>query len=211
MFRHREGTAGRRLWLERAGGAVDAADDIQFELLTSAVLFAPVFGEVAGAMLALWDWAVRGACLQGWLRQVGDGGAVRPIDDLWSLQRDLVDRLARLDVLFASDEDLAMAGNSAHEQLGTLRRRIGPGPLLILTAGADGAWLDIDRPQWHSRSRWHLPVPARAEGVSTTGAGDAFAALFLLGYDGMPFRDEINDRALHAMQGVASILERRRS
>lgn len=210
VFRHREGPDGRRLWLERASQGIETEDDIQFELLTHAVLFAPVLDEVAEGMLDLWSWTVRGASLQGWLRQAREGGEVRPIDDLRSLSDGLVERLARLDVLFASHEDLAMAAQAPRDQLRALRRRVGPGPVLIVTAGVEGAWIDIDRPDWRSRARWHQRPPRRVDGVAATGAGDAFAALFLLGYDGMPARREISDRALRAMNGVISMLERRR-
>lgn len=211
VFRHHEAASGRRLWVEQRGGRVDIDGDAPAELLPHSALFAPVLDELPDAALDLWGGAVRGACLQGWLRCADSGGEVRPIDHLGLLPDETVRRLASFAVLFASHEDLAMLGGAPDVQLVALRRRIGPGPLLILTAGVDGAWFDIDRRDSGLRSRWHLNAPARVVDVLSTGAGDAFAALFLFGYDGMPFRGEINDRALRAMNGVASILERRRS
>ncbi|HET8571509.1 MAG TPA: PfkB family carbohydrate kinase [Candidatus Limnocylindria bacterium] len=207
-FRHREGRVGRRLWLEPGGAGVRMAPGAQLPMQAHAVLFAPVFDELPDASLGWGGAALRGACLQGWLRRTEAGGAIAPLE-LASLHDSTVSRLATFDALFASDEDVSADRGTPERQLDALRTRLGPGPLLVLTLGADGAWFDIDRPQG-TRARWHMAAPTRIDDVATTGAGDAFAALFLASYDGALSRDGVSDAAAQAMSGVVRMLEKRR-
>jgi sugar/nucleoside kinase (ribokinase family) len=205
-FRHRESPQGRRLWLECPGGSIVLSAEVERRLGMAAILFAPVAAEIDARILLTWDgsWR-RGAILQGWLRRADEGAEVEPIrpDDLAD---ELVAALASLDVLVASREDLLAAADAPFDQLHALRRRVGGSPMLIVTDGPDGVWID----DGHGEAR-HLSAPWRVEGVPMVGAGDAFAALFVakLGAS-RSVRSEVDAAAHEAMRGVAEILDERR-
>jgi len=203
-FRHRDAEGGRRLWLEADTDPIQLPDDAYGRLLTAAILFAPVAGEVPTAVLGTWEdsW-MRGAILQGWLRRAGVGEQVDAIPPS-ELPDDLASALGSLDVLVASREDLAAAADTPVAQIDAIRRRVGKRPVIVVTDGAEGAWIDIaDR---HPR---HLRVPWRVDGVPTVGAGDAFAALFVARLAaGAQHEREV--AATGAMRSVAEMLEGRR-
>jgi sugar/nucleoside kinase (ribokinase family) len=130
------------------------------------------------------------------------------------LPDDLVEALASLEVLVASREDLAAAADVPQQQIQMLRRRVGPRPVLIVTDGPEGIWID-----WAHRQPEHLAVPWRVDDVPTVGAGDAFAALYVarLAGAGLPVdplrfdpRGDRHEAAHYAMRGVAEMLESRR-
>jgi len=171
----REAGGRRRLTLEAAAAKllVTAADVRAFQ--AAAVLLAPVAGELsAESVVSARSSAVVVAALQGWLRSLEPGKVVRPLP-LASLDDELATALDHLDAMVASEEDLAAVGADPIAQLVTLRRQVGDRPLIVVTTGADGAWVDDG-----SRGRHHLPAPRSLEGISTVGAGDAFAALLTL-------------------------------
>lgn len=206
-YRHREGPEGRRLWLEATTSPIRLPDDVIGRLLCSAILFAPVAGEVPTPILRTWDdtW-VRGAILQGWLRRTAIGVEVEPVTPA-ELPDDLIAAFAGLDVLIASREDLAAVADPPHEQITALRRRVGPGPILIVTDGVDGVWIDAGR-----EPPRHLAVPWRVADVPTVGAGDAFAALLVARLANAEQIPRSRDEALaYAMRGVAEMLEARRA
>lgn len=127
------------------------------------VLFAcPVLDEVQLSAMAAPSGALLGAGLQGWFRSVRADGLVEPFrpGDLSFLEG--------CKVVFCSDEDL---GDDRARLIEILRRLA---EIAILTEGARGALLY----QGDSVHRVH-PCPARE--VDPTGAGDTFAACFLLG------------------------------
>ena len=205
-FRHRETAAGRRLWLECAGGQIDLADEAVDRRRIRAVLFAPVVAEVEAPMLGFWSsLGRRGAILQGWLRRSGEGGQVEQIAPD-TLDDELVAAVGRLDVLIASREDLVAAAEAPAAQLRALRARVGAGPILIVTDGPEGVWIG-DGPA----APRHLPAPWRVEGVPMVGAGDAFGALFVAGLDPTARAPaDLDGTAERAMRGVAEMLEARR-
>jgi sugar/nucleoside kinase (ribokinase family) len=212
-FRHRESPAGRRLWLENGGGAIDLDHDAAGRIRTRAVLFAPVASEVGPGILRraheLWSpgtWT-HGAILQGWLRRASHGREVVPLTPS-ELSDDLVGALARLQVLVASREDLLAADALPARQLAVLRARVGDGPVLVVTDGPEGVWMDDG-----ASSLRHLPAPWRVEGVPMVGAGDAFAALFVAGLASKPagFPADLDALAMRAMRDVAELLAARRS
>jgi sugar/nucleoside kinase (ribokinase family) len=204
-FRHRESSAGRRLWLEQPGGSISVPSKVVESVRTGAVLFAPVAAELPPAALHIWDdsWR-RGAILQGWLRSAADDGSISPIAPN-ELPDHLVVALATLDVLIASREDLLAAAEAPHDQVRALRRRFGRGPTLIVTDGPEGLWIDDDvgPPR-------HLPAPWRVDGVPMVGAGDAFAALLLTRLRWSATRSELDAATEMAMRGVAQLLDARR-
>ena len=133
-----------------------------------AVLFAPVAEEVPTSALTDVPAPFRAAGIQGWLREAGvDGWVVTR--QLADFEPELASALRGLDLLIASHHDLGLPdGPSA---LVELRAWVGPGPELVVTAGAHGAWLDDGvSPAAH--------VPAKiVTDRHTIGAGDAFAAV----------------------------------
>ncbi len=135
----------------------------------SAVLFAPVAGEVGLPMPTGSAARVRAAGLQGWLRIADADGWVQP-RRLSDLDPDLAAALRDLDLLIASEDDIGEANGVV--ALTALRAWAGPGPELVVTAGADGAWLDAG-----SGPPAHVPAQVVEGGRHTIGAGDAFSAV----------------------------------
>ena len=141
-----------------------------------AVLIAPIAGELdPGAVVATSAVSVRVAALQGWLRILVMGEPVRP-RSLTGLGAELCRALGDMTALVVSDEDLAGAVPDADDAVGALRDWVGSGPLLVMTAGQAGASLELP-----GGVRVAVPAPLAVTGVSTLGAGDAFAALFAAG------------------------------
>ncbi len=130
-----------------------------------AVLLGPVAGEVQPQSAAIFRGRLLGACLQGWLREIGAGGAVRPRDPFcWPA--DVVLEYAQ--VVFVSDEDLPPDKTAP-----ALERWSRSVPVVAFTRGEKGAEICY-RGEWR-----HIDAfPART--VDPTGAGDVFAAAFLI-------------------------------
>jgi sugar/nucleoside kinase (ribokinase family) len=205
-FRHGETDGRRSLWLEGAGGAVALGPEARDRIRTAAVLYAPIAGEVMPGALRVWDerWP-RAAILQGWLRSVATGEIQgRPLGDL---AVDLVAALRKLDVLVASRDDLLADADEPHRQLHALRARFGPRPILVVTDGADGLWLDAPGKRPASDWREHLSVPFVVDDPAAVGAGDILAAHLAMrgGRDG-DWRDQVRQ----SMQAVAETLAARR-
>ena len=109
--------------------------------------------------------------IQGWLRDLRVGEAVRPLA-LASLAKDLVEAFGHADAIVVSTEDLAEGADDPFGQVRALRQLIGPRPLIVVTLGADGFVLDDP-----AASRIVASVPRRVVvGVPTVGAGDTFGA-----------------------------------
>lgn len=129
------------------------------------VLLGPVAQEVAPSWCELFPHAVLGACLQGWLRTWDGTGQVHfaPWMEAW-------DWLPRFTAAFLSVEDLG-------EHLDLAATYVARCPLFVLTAGSQGATL-------YRQGRPEAVLPFAAQEVDPTGAGDVFAAAFLLRYGG---------------------------
>ncbi len=167
-FGHRDTPHGRELVVEQAPPTLACP---KRAFVPAAVLYAPVaneFGTALGGQRH--DGAWRAAILQGWLRTLEPGRRVQPLP-LTALADGLIELLAGFDALIASVEDLLAVATGPAAQLDALRRRMGAGPLIVLTDGAAGAWLDDPGGRRLQRPPVHL------EARRTTGAGDAFAAV----------------------------------
>jgi sugar/nucleoside kinase (ribokinase family) len=145
------------------------AGDIDFTVLPDdwrrpdALLLGPVAGELAGPAAGAFEAGVVGANAQGWLREVDRQGNVSPRE--WP---DPGRDLRGVHLLVLSEQDLPRAGPRAREFLAYV-------PMVALTRGWEGLTL-LTREAVHQ-----VPALPREE-VDPTGAGDVFAAAFLMRY-----------------------------
>jgi len=128
-----------------------------------AVLLAPVVGEITEPAAALFEAGVVGATGQGWMRSVAASGEVAR-----TAFQDAATHLLGVHVLFLSEGDLPAGGPPAGDLLACV-------PMVALTRGWEGVQL-LSRDGILS-----VPGLARRE-VDPTGAGDVFAAAFLVRY-----------------------------
>jgi 1D-myo-inositol 3-kinase len=163
-FEHRE-AAGMRALRARGAARPLTADDLPEDWRPAPlVLLAPVLQEVDPLLAAAFPDAAVGAELQGWLRAVNGEGAVRPTE--WT-SPDAT--LRRLLAVFVSGHDV----RGQESQITEWVQRV---PLAVVTAGAAGAILYVNGDRYEIR-------PRRTREVDPTGAGDVFAATFLIHYD----------------------------
>ena len=128
-----------------------------------ALLLGPVAGELGAGVATAFEAGVVGAQAQGWLRSFDPDGDVTPRE--WTTA---ASDLAGAHVLFLSDKDMPEARARARDFLGTV-------PLVALTRSWEGLTL-LTRD-----GHFDVPTLPREE-VDPTGAGDVFAAAFLLRY-----------------------------
>ncbi|MBF6590321.1 MAG: ribokinase [Ktedonobacterales bacterium] len=142
------------------------------------VLLAPLAQEVAPAMAAGFPASLVAATPQGWLRRWAADGfvvpcplghAARALPHLGALILSREDVLAVPDAS-GGDDLLPTSAAEADARIAAWARLV---PLVVVTAGADGAQLlrDGEPPR-------HFPASPVRE-VDPTGAGDVFAAAFL--------------------------------
>jgi sugar/nucleoside kinase (ribokinase family) len=145
------------------------ADDVDTEALgdewrnPDALLLGPVAGELGGVAATGFEAACVGAIAQGYVRAVDPQGRVSP--RAWERpERDLLG----VHVLVLSEQDLPEADEAARELLSDV-------PMVALTRGWRGLTL-LTR-----GGALEVPSLPRPE-VDPTGAGDVFAAAFLVRY-----------------------------
>jgi sugar/nucleoside kinase (ribokinase family) len=162
-FTHRH-EAGTRVMevpaLARPLGAPDVPQDWRE---ASIVLLAPVIDEVDPLLAVAFPDATLAAAAQGWLRAREAGGGLT--SHAWTPPDFLV---GRLQAVFLSREDVT----GHEERIVELYQRV---PFGVLTADRDGALLFVNGERYEVR-------PRRAREVDATGAGDVFAAAFLVHY-----------------------------
>jgi sugar/nucleoside kinase (ribokinase family) len=163
VFEHRHRETRRALRVTSAAQPLGPADVPEDWRDAGLVLLAPVVGEVDPALVETFTDATLAASAQGWLRRIEAAGLVttRP----WNPPQGL---LERLQALFVSGEDVRGQESELTEWLQRL-------PLAAVTAGKNGALLYVNGERYEVR-----PRPARV--VDPTGAGDVFAAAFLVHY-----------------------------
>jgi sugar/nucleoside kinase (ribokinase family) len=169
-FEHGAENGRRTLRVADAAGPIGVDDVPEDWRDAPIVLLAPVLNEVDPRIATAFGDASLGAAAQGWLRGLGPQGAITPTT--W-MPPDFL--MARLQALFLSREDVGSDVTGAVEMF----QRV---PVGVLTAGEDGALLFVNGERYEVR-----PHPARE--VDGTGAGDVFAAAFLVDYqrDGNPW------------------------
>jgi len=127
------------------------------------LLLGPVADEVPRGLAASFEADLVGAGAQGWLRSFDEDGGVSPRE--W---RDPARDLAGVHVVFLSEQDLPQAGARARELLAHV-------PIVVVTRGWQGLRL-------YTRDAVQEVPSLPREEVDPTGAGDVFAAAFLLRY-----------------------------
>jgi 1D-myo-inositol 3-kinase len=163
-FEHREAAGGRVLRVRGAASPLTAADLPEDWREAPRVLLAPVLQEVDPALAGAFADAAVAAELQGWLRAVDREGAVTP--GQWPAAKGVLDHLQ---AIFVSAHDV----RGQESQVSEWVQRV---PLAVVTAGAAGALLYVNGDRYEVR-------PRRTREVDPTGAGDVFAATFLVHYD----------------------------
>lgn len=121
----------------------------------------PVAQELGEEMVGLFPHSLLCLTPQGWLRRWNEEGRVHP--QRWEGAESV---LPSIDLLIVSEEDLG--GEAA-----SLRQHLDLPPISVVTQGAQGATL------YHKEKSYRFPAP-QARSVDPTGAGDIFAAAFLV-------------------------------
>jgi sugar/nucleoside kinase (ribokinase family) len=172
-YRHRQEDGRRVLLLEAVSAQIAPPDAMDGS--PSVALLGPIASELTAPTMAALEATIRPRCtvmlIQGWLRHLVIGEPVRPVpltrvpDELWTA-------FGAADAIVVSTEDLAEAPEDPFIQAAAVRERIGAGPVLVLTLGAEGYLLDDP-----STDRVIASVPRRVvDGVPMVGAGDTFGA-----------------------------------
>jgi sugar/nucleoside kinase (ribokinase family) len=157
-----DGEGGRRQVLIARAGDIDLTGLPDRWRDPEALLLGPVAGELQAFPVSAFEAGGVGAVAQGWLRDVAPDGTVSARE--WpSAARDL----SGVHALFLSELDLP-GGRRARDFLQFV-------PIVVLTRGWEGVTLFT-----HDGAR-EIPSLPRQE-VDPTGAGDVFAAAFLVRY-----------------------------
>ena len=128
---------------------------------TPVVKFCLIADEVDISLLNAFPNALIGATIQGWLRQWNDKGEISPKQMDWDI-------LKAVDIVFMSEEDIA----GFESVIPTIIENV---KILVLTKGAKGATIFFE-----NDSQDYPAFPVKE--VDPTGAGDIFAASFLVQY-----------------------------
>ena len=170
-FEHRPGAEGRALRVTAAAVPLAAAHVPEDWADARIAILAPVLQEVDPLIAAAFTDTAVAVAAQGYLRTLGREGEVTP--SAWPSPAWL---LGHVQALFLSREDVADEAGSVVEWL----QRV---PVGVLTEGREGAQVFVNGQGYEVR-----PRPARE--VDETGAGDVFAAVFMVHYEaeGDPWR-----------------------
>jgi len=163
VFEHRHEPGGRVSHVRSVASPLTTADVPEDWRDAALTLLAPVVDEVDPMIATLFTDGAVGAAAQGWVRQVTPDGLVIPRP--WQSPESL---LQSVQALFLSREDIL--GQEA-EVIEWFQRM----PVGVLTADSVGALLFVNGERYEVQ-----PRPARE--VDPTGAGDVFAATFLIQY-----------------------------
>ena len=162
-FVHDAARTPRAMRVSALARTLAAADVPEDWIDAPLVLLAPVAGEIDPLLATAFTGPTLAAAAQGWLRAIEPAGAVTPA--AWTPPEFLLDRLQ---AIFLSTEDVAGQEEAAIAWF----ERV---PIGVLTAGRLGALLFVNGERYE--------VAARPTGeVDATGAGDVFAAHFLIHY-----------------------------
>lgn len=161
-FENIETAAGRKQILHQTARRI-TKEDIPNDLHKSPIVhLGPVADEVDMEIISvLTDNCLVGITPQGWMRRRGENGDVSY--QYWQPAEHLA---RRADAVIISDEDVQRDESTIHDYAQLFR-------LLVVTEGFNGA-----RVYWHGDVR-HFSAP-QMNVLDPTGAGDIFAAAFLI-------------------------------
>ena len=158
--------AGRIQYLRAAGEPIPAGAVPEAWTAARVALIGPVYHEIAGSVAARFRGLV-GVCAQGYLRRAWPDGRVEPLPATHWNARPV---LRHASALFLSEEDI---GTDTGDALAAWTTMV---PIVVVTHGREGARV-------HAAGAWHHIPSFPAREVDPTGAGDAFAAGFLIALD----------------------------
>ena len=158
------GAEGRQQYIEAVAERISEENIPAQWSRTGIVLLGPIAGEFGEEMIGLFPGSLVALTPQGWLRSWDQEGRVYPKE--WARASEF---LPRVGALFVSEED--MQGPA-----GSLRTWLGLPYMCVVTEGGDGATLRYRLETMHC-------APRPTEAVDPTGAGDVFAAAFLVRLD----------------------------
>lgn len=162
VFENRYGPEGRVQYLHSRAAELRPSAVPAVWLAAPILHLGPIADEVDPAIADLFPRALRAATPQGWLRRWDEAGRVWPLD-----HAALMPRLPALDIVVLSEEDLA-----GDLDVDAYRERV---RLVVLTRGVHGATV------YAGQGVLHVPASPAVE-RDPTGAGDVFAAAFLIRY-----------------------------
>jgi len=170
LFEHRQEPSGRVSHVRAVASPLTATDVPEDWRNASLTLLAPVVDEVDPMIATLFTDGAVGAAAQGWVRHVKPDGLVVPRP--WPSPERL---LQSVQALFLSREDIRGQEATVVEWFQRM-------PVGVLTADRVGALLFVNGERYEVQ-------PRQAREVDPTGAGDVFAATFLIQYqrDGDPW------------------------
>jgi len=151
----------RRQFCRTMAAPLEAADVPEAWFGARILHLGPVAGEVVPGVIARTRGALVGVTPQGWLRRFAPDGSVHPTD--WPAAEAA---LGDADAIILSADDLARDGARIEDWARWAR-------LLVVTVGKEGAII------YHGGRQRRSPAFAVTE-VDPTGAGDVFAAAFLV-------------------------------
>ena len=167
QIRNVYGPHGRVQYIVQQAAPIEAAMLPRDFRNAEIVLLGPVTGRVDTGLGECFPKALIGVSAQGWLRDIGPDNRVRPVPP----ERWQADRLLKPGrVLFVSDEDLPKAHVEAVLNGWSARVEV-----LAFTRAERGA-------EVCHRGVWRRIEAFPAAAVDPTGAGDVFAAAFLIRY-----------------------------
>ncbi len=153
---------GKRTQYLHARAAILFPQDVPKKWLkTPIVQFCMIADEVDFSLLKFFPNSLKGATIQGWLRQWDSTGKISPKAMDWA-------QLSPLDVVIMSDADIAGFESALPAIVSAVK-------IVVLTQGAYGATV------FQNTKPTHFPSYPIKE-VDATGAGDVFAAAFLIKY-----------------------------
>ena len=162
-FEHRQDAGGRVSHVRAVANPLTMADVPDDWRGAALILLAPVLDEVDPMIATLFTDGAVGAAAQGWLRHTAADGLVVP--RVWRSPERL---LQSVQALFLSREDIRGQEDEVVEWFQRM-------PVGVLTADRDGALLFVNGERYEIH-------PRAAREVDPTGAGDVFAATFLIQY-----------------------------
>jgi sugar/nucleoside kinase (ribokinase family) len=163
VFEHRHEPGGRVSHVRAVASPLTVADVPEDWRDTPLTLLAPVIDEVDPMIATLFTDGAVGAAAQGWVRHVQPDGLVIPRP--WQSPERL---LQSVQALFLSREDILGQEAAVVEWFQRM-------PVGVLTADRVGALLFVNGERYEVQ-------PRPANEVDPTGAGDVFAATFMIQY-----------------------------